>query len=82
MLPVFDISVFVKKHTTIAEASQTMADKKAKASAAFQRPQTSPSRKPFQYQILPQWSLRTVSTRIPKAANHAREIMISTVGNF
>lgn len=67
-----------KIHTTIAEASQTIADKKANASAAFQRPQTSPSRNPFQYQILPQWSFLTVSTRIPKAANHAREIMTST----
>lgn len=67
------------KHTTIAETSQTTADKKAKASAAFQRPQVSPFKKPPQYQMLPQWNLRTASTRIPKAANHAKEIMTSTV---
>jgi hypothetical protein len=63
--------------TTMAETSQMIAERKLKASAAFQRPHVACLLK-CQDQMLPQGSFLIVSTRTPKAANQAREIRIST----
>ena len=67
----------ITRHTTIAETSQTRAERKLNASAAFHRPQTASPLK-CQAQILPHGKWWRASTRIPKAANQAKEIRIST----
>jgi hypothetical protein len=54
-----------------------IAERKLKASAAFQRPHmVSPLKR--QCQMLPHGNWRIVSTSTPKAANQASEMMIST----
>jgi hypothetical protein len=64
-------------HTTMPETSQIIAERKLKASAAFQRPHVgSPLNR--QDHMLPQGSFLIVSTRTPKAANQASEMRIST----
>lgn len=64
-------------HTTIAETSQTIAERKLKASAAFHRPHVwSPLK--CQDQMLPHGKWRMVSTRTPNAANQANEMRMST----
>lgn len=65
-------------HTTRAEKSQTIAERKLNASAAFQRAQSaSPLKR--QDQILPQGRWWIASTRTPNAANQAKEIRTSTI---
>lgn len=61
------------------ETSQTMAEMKLKASAAFHRLQLLLWVMPPQCQMLPQLNLWIASTRIPKAANQAIEMTMSTV---
>lgn len=58
-----------------------MAERKLNASAAFQRPQELVLQVlKCQCQILPQFNLWMASTRMPKAANQAKEMTTSTVG--
>lgn len=67
----------VNQIPTRAETSQTIADRKVKASAAFQRAQ-SESPLNCQDQMLPQGNWLIASTRIPKAANQPKEMRMST----
>jgi len=67
----------VNQIPTRAETSQTIADRKLKASAAFQRAHSESPLK-CQDQILPQGKWWIASTRIPKAANQPKEMRIST----
>lgn len=67
----------VNQIPTKADTIQTIADKKENASAAFQRAQSESPRK-CQDQMLPQGRSLIASTRIPKAANQAKEMRMST----
>lgn len=77
LLVLFHVDREISSHTTIAEVSQIIAERKLKASAAFHRPHVwSPLK--CQDQMLPQGKWRMVSTRTPKAANQANEMRMST----
>jgi hypothetical protein len=65
-------------HTTSAETSQKIADRKLNASAAFHLLQVPLVVIPDQLQTLPQESFLIASTRIPNAANQAKDMSTST----
>lgn len=67
----------VNQMPTRADTIQTIAERKLNASAAFQRAQSESPRK-CQDQMLPQGKSLMASTRIPKAANQANEMRMST----
>lgn len=64
--------------TTSPETNHKIAEIKLNPSTAFHRPQVDPCVIPPQYQILPHAISWMTSTRIPNAANQARERKTST----
>lgn len=69
---------YILIRTKRAETSQSMAERKPKASVAFQRAHMLPSVKLAQSNILPQLKLLRVSTSKPNPANQARDSTKST----